>query len=565
MGHGPPWQRCNAGMGSSGPPRASARRSRAEFAVGVVLNKQLGALPVVAQFCRRLDLAGIVDRLCPMRDLALISHGQVVEALVANRLTSPTPMLHVAGWAQRWAVDEVFGIDPDTLNDDRLARTLDAIAPFLDEIVGSVGAAAIAEFGIDVVRLHWDMTSISLFGAYEQVDEEYPAPKFGHPKDRRTDLRQIQAGIAVSGDGGIPVFGKVYDGGAGEVAQVVAAMKALRKMAAAKDFLLVGDSKLVSYGNVAAMAAAGVAFVAPLAAARVPAGLFAGLDRDAAPVVDYVAGRDTGKAPADRAEYRVIEDCMSIAGPRKSDPPVTLRRVLVHCSANARGQAQARALKLERAADDLGRLARAAGTRHYPTAADVHRRAAEIGKKRRVAAYLTCTIEADGQDKPGFSWSWNTAAIDAEAAADGWYALLTSLDPDQADASEVLIRYKGQPIVERRYSDFKGPLAVAPLFLQHNRRITALIHVICLALLVFCLIERQVRNALHPEETMSGFYPGNQKTRPTGRLIFQVLGRLQLVPARHGVGPQVPLPDRIQTRLLDMLGTDPTRPRWLTP
>jgi len=76
-------------MGSSGPPRASARRSSAEFAVGVVLNKQLGALPVVAQFCRRLDLAGIVDRLCPMRDLALISPGQVVEALVANRLTSP--------------------------------------------------------------------------------------------------------------------------------------------------------------------------------------------------------------------------------------------------------------------------------------------------------------------------------------------------------------------------------------------------------------------------------------------------------------------------------------------
>jgi hypothetical protein len=71
-------------------------RGRVEVAVGAAVNKQLGALPVVAQFCRRLDLAGIVDRLCPMRDLGLISHGEVVEVLVANRLTSPSPMLHVA-------------------------------------------------------------------------------------------------------------------------------------------------------------------------------------------------------------------------------------------------------------------------------------------------------------------------------------------------------------------------------------------------------------------------------------------------------------------------------------
>nr|WTB34807.1 hypothetical protein OG781_39760 [Streptomyces sp. NBC_00830] len=45
------------------------------------------------------------------------------------------------------------------------------------------------------------------------------------------DLKQIQAGPAVSRDGGIPVFHRVYDGGAGEVAQVVGAMKALRKIA----------------------------------------------------------------------------------------------------------------------------------------------------------------------------------------------------------------------------------------------------------------------------------------------------------------------------------------------
>jgi hypothetical protein len=213
------------------------------------IEKTLGALPVVADYSRRLDLAGIIDRACPIRDLAHLTHGQVIETLIANRLTSPTPLVRVTDWARDWAVEEVFGIDPALLNDDRIGRTLDAIAPELDRIVGSVGAQAITAFGIDTSRLHWDMTSISLYGAYDHTDEQYPAPKFGHPKDRRVDLHQIQAGLAVTGDGGIPVFHRAYDGGAGEVAQV-GAMIALTTMAAPREFLLIGDSKLVSYNNI---------------------------------------------------------------------------------------------------------------------------------------------------------------------------------------------------------------------------------------------------------------------------------------------------------------------------
>ena len=148
--------------------------------------KALGALPVVAEFCRRLDIAGIVDRACPVRDIAHATHGQVIEALVANRLTSPAPLVHVEDWARAWAVEEVFGLSPEILNDDRIGRALDAVAPELAGIVGSVGAKAIAGFGIDVARIHWDMTSISLFGAYKSPDGDFIEPRFGHPKDRRS-------------------------------------------------------------------------------------------------------------------------------------------------------------------------------------------------------------------------------------------------------------------------------------------------------------------------------------------------------------------------------------------
>ncbi|WP_245738096.1 DUF4277 domain-containing protein, partial [Streptomyces sparsogenes] len=91
-----------------------------------MVEKRLGALPVAAEFLRRLDVAGIVDELCPGGASAHLTHGQVIEALVANRLTSPAPLVRVGDWARTWAVEEVFGLEPDLLNDDRLARALDA-------------------------------------------------------------------------------------------------------------------------------------------------------------------------------------------------------------------------------------------------------------------------------------------------------------------------------------------------------------------------------------------------------------------------------------------------------
>jgi hypothetical protein len=213
--------------------------------VAASIEKTLGALPVVADFCRRLDVAGIIDRACPVRSVAHLGHGQVIEALIANRLTSPAPLVRVSEWAEQWAVEEVFGIDSASLNDDRIGRALDAIAPELDSIVGSVGAQAISAFGLDVSQLRWDMTSISLYGAYEQTEDEFAAPKFGHLKDRRPDLQQIQAGLAVTADGGVPVFHRAYDGGAAEVSPVVGAMTAVQKLATPPGFLLVGDSTVL--------------------------------------------------------------------------------------------------------------------------------------------------------------------------------------------------------------------------------------------------------------------------------------------------------------------------------
>jgi len=307
----------------------------------------LGALPVVAAVCRRLDIAGIVDRAAPIRDIAHATHGQVIVAMIANRLTSPTPMVHLGQWARQFAVEHAFAVAPEVRGDDRIARALDALAPALEQVTGSVGAAAIASYGIDVSQLHWDMTSISLHGDYQITDDDFARPRFGHPKDRRPDLKQIQAGVATAADGSVPVFWRPYDGGAAEVSQVVGTMQALRRLAGPRRFLLVGDSKLLSYTNIAAMtAAAEVTFLAPASKAFVPAQVLAGCDYDTATPVDFVAARDTHRPVDQRGRYRVFEDTMTITGPLKRDPSVTLRRVFVHSSARAEAARHARAKKL---------------------------------------------------------------------------------------------------------------------------------------------------------------------------------------------------------------------------
>jgi transposase len=386
------------------------------------------------------------------------------------------------------------------------------------------------------------------------------SPASGHPKDRRPDLKQVQAGLAVSADRGIPIWHRAYDGGAGEVAQVIPAMEALSKLAAERRFLMVGDSKLVSYQNLAAIIEAQVSFIVPASKTYVGADVLAACSFDDAIEVDYVAERDATKSEEGRGTYRVSEDTMVIQGKKTSEPDLCLRRVFVWSSARAGAATKARAKKLERARGDLERLGRGLGGRYYPTEKEVIERIAVITRERRVKASLRTTVGTDPvTTRPTLEWHFDEAALATEISTDGWYALLTNL-PAEISAAEVLRNYKGQEAAERRYSNFKGPIAVAPMFLKNNRRIEALISVICLALLIFSLVERAVRLALSPEVKLPGLWAG-APAKPTGRLIFTALDRLRIVPATATGPAEIPRPPPLQARLLELLGVDPRRPR----
>jgi hypothetical protein len=148
-----------------------------------------------------------------------------------------------------------------------------------------------------------------------------------------------------------------------------------------------------------------VSFLAPAPKAFVPAEVLAGCDHNAATPVDYIAQRDLSRPPGERGRYRVVEDTMTVTGPHGTkDPTFTLRRVFVHSWARAGVRPPPRARKLDRARDDLGRLVRGLGSRHWPTAEAVRARVNAIARERRVGDRLRTTIGTDHNGRPPLDW-----------------------------------------------------------------------------------------------------------------------------------------------------------------
>ncbi|AFV10853.1 transposase-like protein [Thermacetogenium phaeum DSM 12270] len=82
--------------------------------------KFIGSLYLLKPFINSLVIREIVDRIVPMeRDDGGLSHGQMIEQLVLNRLDDPLPLLYLEDWAEIRGIRELYGIPPNNLNDER--------------------------------------------------------------------------------------------------------------------------------------------------------------------------------------------------------------------------------------------------------------------------------------------------------------------------------------------------------------------------------------------------------------------------------------------------------------
>jgi transposase len=498
----------------------------------------VGALPVVAPVLERLDLAGIVDRACPMRGRAQLTHGEVIAALVANRLTAPRPLYDVMGWANTYATGESLGTPGGLLNDDRLGRALDALAGRMDEVASAAALAAIGAFGADAARLHWDFTSVAFCGAYAEQDPGGPTIGFGHSSDRQGHRRQLKVAHATTA-AGVPLYGRVVGGGRHEGAETGELLERLRNLAGPKKLLLVADSALVTKPNLAAADTTGIRFVS-----RLPRSF--GYEDAALVVPDshwrplaYCSERSRRLPRSQRPTFAGAEADIEMTGP--DNLPRRFRVLYVRGSEEAAAARASRARLLTQGEDALGRIARGLESKPRQDPEKVERRVAKAVAAGRVGNWIRTEVASAEDGTVRLRWWRDDHALADTARRDGLYALVTNMSPHQCSADRLLTLYKDQALSERAHHFLKGPLAVRPVFLKSNRRAAALVQVCSLALLVYGLVEAEVRNAITPQRTIIGLLPEGRAARPTAANIFGAftgLGfqrALNLPPNRGGV------------------------------
>jgi hypothetical protein len=505
-------------------------------------------LLLVEHFLRELAVKETVDAGLPRSARSILSVGEVVSALVASRLCSPSPLYDVAGWASGAAVHELLGIPPSLLNDDRLGRALETFAVYAEPLRSRVAAEAIERFGVSAGRLHVDLTTIGVSGAYEHS----ALIAKGWASDRRV-ARQVRTLQASTPDGTV-LYSRPDPGNAAELTLVGACLERLLEISG-PGLLIVCDSAMGQPKTMREINQAGVRFVVPLrASAGFRERFLAEVGHHGLRAVRYLPEREA-KLPAGlRTRFKGALRDWEIPG-TDTVASLKLRVAYIHSSEEATQVAQARERALLKAEDALERLRNGLGGRYYKTREQVQRRIGQI-LGSNITGLINVTVTTR-EDKLTLTCQRNQPAIDTAAGFDGIYALATNL-PGRVTAGQILRLYKDQQIVERRHRDMKQTLKVRPIFLHNDDRVHALLSIVGISLLIFGLIEAQTRAALGETQQLPGLLPEGRAARPTGRNILAAFQGLGLTYTHTGIQLD-PLTDT-QQHILDLLQIHPPWP-----
>ena len=134
----------------------------------------------------------------------------------------------------------------------------------------------------------------------------------------------------------------------------------------------------------------------------------------------------------------------------------------------------------------------------------------------------TQPVRGGGKVTHRFKWSFDEALMMAVAADDGYSAMVTTVPESEKSVDEIFSRYRLQNYVKHANHQFKGPLAIRPLFLHSPKRVESLVFLILMmiGLTTYFLLQRTFRqlhilNRLNfptPSQTLSQRLP----PRPDG-------------------------------------------------
>jgi len=476
----------------------------------------VGPLVFLLPLLRRFRLRQVVDQLCPSP--SAISHGQVVEALIANRLTDPEPLYRVVEWARTYDSQHWWGIAPEQLNDDRLAETLDAIAPHIEGLQAKVAAQIVRQCGVSLERIFYDLTSL-LF--YTQADtperDQNGQPSLvrlvrGHSHEHRPELRQIVCGVSVTADGLLPLLGESHDGNQAETPTVLPHLKKLQQELMAlfgvEKLFVLGDSKLVSVETAQGMKQAGIDFLAPSTRSghwekRLRAAVRARRRGQWQPL-SYQSVRAQLQAqvkqprqPHSVTSFEGYESPMVLSNGRET---IQLREIFIYDSALAEQQRALRQHHLERVKELIEQLRPRLGKWSYTSRAAIERKIEQLLVRHPSVREFLSIVVRERQGRFELVVRERTGRLREAAEQDGISSLLTAASPERLTLEEALRADREQTCIERRMAEVKGPLRVRPVFVRTPARIVALVGLTMIALLLWATVERQCRRGQEQEQ-----------------------------------------------------------------
>lgn len=445
--------------------------------------QHLGALPVLYTLLESLQVRAIINRHCPT--CAQVDHGTVALVLVLNRLMMPLPAYHIADWMARTVLVRTLGIPPAKFNDDRLARTLDAIQPHCRAIWQEVVDQALVQTQTDLSVLFYDLTAFVVHGVYRNSSHV----DFGFAHNTPMGKRKFKVGLSVTADGRIVVDYRLWSGRTADMATVEENMARLKRLLQRQGWslrktIIVGDRANIDDRLAVAYDKHGLHYLAGL---RLLKKVHQALVTEPADAQFYAQPLTDEQGPEG---YWGIP-CQVPFEDKVSQRKAVHRGLVVLSGPMRMALAQSRATKLKALDQKLHEVEAQIGQPRMRTVKAVQRRADVVLSASPVGKFMSAEAYTDEQSCVRLRWQVDQDALRQAMHRDGRYLLVTndrSLSPKQ-----MLALYHQKDGVEKRICVSKRDLKVSPVYLHKDERIEAMLLVNMLALLAYSTLERQVR------------------------------------------------------------------------
>jgi transposase len=542
---------------------------RCIMAIAVQQIHPVAHLPLVLGVLRRLEVATVIDHLIPPHPAHVLSCGRGVEALVLAILDGDHALYKVGKRLE--ARGMVSLLQPEltraSLNDDRLGHILDALfAANLNRVFGAIALKALEVYAIATPWLHQDTTTIVLYGAYEDAPQTpgAPRPAYGHSKAGRNDLKQVLLSLGVSGDGGVPVRLGLRDGNRSDSIETPVAIEECLALGCEGMRGIVADSKAYSRRTLGLCLEHGIGLVTLVPrTCAIRQDLEAwGQQQAVLPLLVEKPGRTKAEAPRRWHGHSVLRR-VEVEYSEGRVAQEELRFVVVHSSQLAQQHAQAYAAAQAKEAAAVADHARYVHAQWFACEADAtaaiaayegrgqgrrgrcprpwryhlvrYSLVADIRRRRR--ARRGRPVKTDPPlTEAGYRLLGEVEPLANVEEENGWAVLATTVGAEVCSDADILQAYQEQnTTVEPGFRWIKNPAAISPVWLEKPERIAALAMLTVLGLLVYSIIQRQVRLYLRTHDQQ---LPGNKgmTVTPTAAVVLALFAQVALL--QVGIGDQ---------------------------